>query len=242
MQSNTSEMDGGGSIRPDAWLYLEEITHRALNDYTAMLAIVRRAAEAAADRNSAEILIDVGLRLHASAMTYISLRPPQDGHVRDLSQELAALCTSISNSILSARGITLTLSADPVTISAFRCWQICLVISELVTNAARHAFRDRDKGSVLIRICAGDGILRCAIVDDGAADGVFAPGRGTTIVNALINDMGGTISSEHLSTGSTIAFCVPLTDAILIPKIGQQGQDCVSDCAIRRSTDQSADN
>src|SRR5271156_870250 len=88
MRLKGGNIEGKGEARHDAWLYLEEITHRALNDYTAMLEIVRRAAEVASDRASAKILIDVGLRLHASAMTYISLRPPQDGQVRDLSQEL----------------------------------------------------------------------------------------------------------------------------------------------------------
>jgi two-component sensor histidine kinase len=182
---------------------------------------VRRAQEKASDRTSELVLTEVGLRLRASAMTYLALRPPQDKHFCDLSRELAVLCTSISNSILSPRGIRLTLSADPVMISAFRCWQISLVISELVTNAARHAFHQRDGGAVTIKTSVCDGILRCEIIDDGAASPVVSPGRGTTIVNALINDLGGSVSREHLSTGSTIIISVPLADAILFSKFGR---------------------
>jgi two-component sensor histidine kinase len=203
--------------QPDAWLYLEEITHRALNDYTAMLAMVRRAAEMAPDPTSGQILTEVGTRLRSAAMRYQALRPPLDGEFRDLNQELASLCTWISNSVLSSRGITLSLLSDTVTISAFRCWQISLVISELITNAARHAFRRHETGAVIVTVIARDDILKCAIVDDGSAEGLAFPGRGTAIVDALIGDLGGTISREYSSTGSTIAFFVPLADGFFRP-------------------------
>jgi two-component sensor histidine kinase len=157
--------------------------------------------------------------------------------MRDLSQELANLCTHISSSILSPHGIRLNLSSDPVAMSAFRCWQLSLVISELVANAARHAFRHREAGAVTIKICACDEVLRCAIIDDGAAAGVVSPGRGTAIVNALISDLGGAISREHSGTGSTVAFYVPLADAILIPKIDWSGKERAPDSAIRLPAD-----
>jgi two-component sensor histidine kinase len=222
---SVAELTGSGKTETrDAWLYLEEMTHRALNDYTAMLTMVRRAADRAPDGTSAAVLNEVGVRLRASAMTYLALRPPLDGSDRDLSQELAVLCTSISNSVLSPRGITLTLSADPVIVSPLRCWQISLVVSELLNNAAKHAFRQRDAGAVTIKISTRGGMLRCAIMDDGGVDSVPSFGRGTAIVNALVDGLGGTVSREYRSSGSTIAFCVPLTDA-----------DCVDQIATRMS-------
>jgi two-component sensor histidine kinase len=242
MRSNGVDIGERQGAQAGAWLYLDEITHRALNDYTAMLAIVRRAAEVVSDQASAMALAEVGIRLRASAMAYLALRPPQDGQMRDLSQELANLCTYISSSILSPRGIRLNLSSDPVAMSAFRCWQISLVVSELVTNAARHAFRQREAGAVTVKISVRDEILRCEIIDDGAADGVVSPGRGTAIVNALISDLGGAISREHFGTGSTIAFYVPLADRILIPKIDWSGKDRTPNSAIRLPADQQPAN
>lgn len=176
--------------RPDAWLYLEEITHRALNEYTAMLAIVRRASRAVTDETSEQALDEVAAKLRAAAMSFLALRPPMDGLWRDLSRELEPLCASLSNSFSSSRQITLTLTSEPVTISAYRCWQLSLIISELVTNAARHAFRLRPNGSIEVTISVRDGSIKCAVVDDGICEEKIMPGRGTTIVNALVNDLG----------------------------------------------------
>jgi two-component sensor histidine kinase len=209
-------------MRPDAWLYLEEITHRALNDYTAMLAIIRRAALTVGDETSGRALADVAVRLRAAATTFQALRPPQEGLVRDLDQELETLCTAITNSMLSARGITLTLSSEPVTISAYRCWQISLVVSELLTNATRHAFRGATQGSIAIGVYIRGETIQCTVADDGTCEGNGTPGRGTAIVNALIDDLGGTISRRFSATGSVITFAIPLAEAFFRPSLHVQ--------------------
>jgi two-component sensor histidine kinase len=184
-----------------------------------MLAIVRRTAQTVSDQATGRALADVTIRLRTAAVTYQALRPPQVGHVCELDQELKTLCESISNSILSSRGIALTLASDSVSICAYRYWQISLVIFELVTNAARHAFGLEKDGSikVIARVC--DGNLQCAVIDDGVCEGVASPGRGTTIVNALITDLGGTISRNHSKAGSMIAVCVPLDDPTVLSRL-----------------------
>ena len=209
-------------MRPDAWLYLEEITHRTLNDYTAMLAIVRRAALTVGDETSGRALADVAVRLRATATTLLALRPPREGHVRDLDQELEALCGAITNSILSPRSITLTLLAEPVTVSAHRCWQVSLIISELITNAARHAFRDVSQGSIAVSVRTRGETIQCTIADDGTCKGNIAPGRGTAIVDALIDDLGGVITRRFSDAGSAIAFTIPLAERSFPPSLCAQ--------------------
>jgi two-component sensor histidine kinase len=88
-----------------------------------------------------------------------------------------------------------------------------------VTNAARHAFRRHQAGSVTVEVCACDDTLQCAIIDDGAADGSTSPGRGTMIVDALVDELGGTISRAYSHAGSTIVFSVPLAEAVLLPRL-----------------------
>lgn len=209
--------DTGAAPRPDAWLYLEEITHRALNEYTAMLAIVRRAGRSVTDETSEQALDEVATRLRAAAMSFLALRPPMDGLLRDLSRELEPLCASLSESFSSSRRITLTLTTEPVAISSYRCWQMSLVISELVTNAARHAFRLRPSGSIEVTTSVRDGNIECAVVDDGICEETIIPGRGTKIIDALVNDLGGTISRHHAVTGSIIVLSIPCAEAIFVP-------------------------
>jgi two-component sensor histidine kinase len=217
MLSNDISSETDRATRSETWLYLEEFTHRAVNDYTAMLAIVRRAAHTVTDDISESALKELANRLQAAAMSLRALRPPADGVLRDLSQELEPLCASLSNSILSPRQIRLTLTSEPVVINAHRCWQLSLIISELVTNAARHAFRSRDHGSINITTVVRGSSIECAVVDNGACGDSFVPGRGTAIVNALVKDLSGAITRNHMITGSVIVFSIPLADAFFIP-------------------------
>jgi two-component sensor histidine kinase len=223
MLSTSGTVEPGQVTRPDAWLYLEEITHRALNEYTVMLAIVRRASRSVMDETSEQALEDVAGRLRAAAMSFLALRPPMDGLLRDLSRELETLCASLSDSFLSHRRITLTLTSEPVAISAYRCWQLSLIISELVTNAARHAFLLRPSGCIEVTTRIRDENIECAIVDDGICEETVKPGRGTAIVDALVNDLGGTISRRHAVTGSTIVLSIPRAEVFFVPATRRSG-------------------
>lgn len=198
----------------NAWLYLEEIVHRALNDYSAMLSVLQCASLAVSDEESKRALNTVARRLRAGANVFHALKPPADAGLRDLNRELELLCSSLSISTLSWRGIRLTLSADSVMLEARRCWQLSLIISELVTNAARHAFREKSEGSIVITLRADGDSFECTVVDNGACSSTqLAPGSGTAIVNALIHELHGTISREYTGAGSTIAFRVPIAEA-----------------------------
>jgi anti-sigma regulatory factor (Ser/Thr protein kinase) len=56
---------------------------------------------------------------------------------------------------------------------------VALCVSEAVTNAVLHAFRDRGDGSGTIRVlaaCTGDGVLCVVVEDDGA--GILEPRLG----------------------------------------------------------------
>ena len=201
----------------EAKLYLEEFTHRTLNDYTILLAIVRRAARNISDEAAEIALKEISHRLRAAATSLIALRPPADGLLRDLSRELEPLCASLSDSIMAYGRIALALSSEPVAISAYRCWQLSLIISELVTNAARHAFANRRNGLINVITAVRGGTIECAVADNGGCKPDFAPGRGTMIVNALVSDLGGAITRNHSVNGSTIVISIPLAEAFFSP-------------------------
>jgi len=228
MLSTIGNTESGQAARPDAWLYLEEITHRALNEYTVMLAIVRQASRCVPDKTSEQALDAVAARLRAAAMSFLALRPPMDGLLRDLSRELETLCASLSDSFLSHRRITLSLTSEPVAISAYRCWQLSLIVSELVTNAARHAFLLRPSGFIEVTTRIRDENIECAIADDGICEETIKPGRGTAIVDALVNDLGGTISRRHGVTGSTIVLSIPRAEVFFVPAARRNGPSSLS--------------
>jgi two-component sensor histidine kinase len=210
MQAVATELSAGRQAAIGPWLYLDEITHRAVNEYAAMLAVVRRAARSVSDHASAHALEEVAARLQAAAVMNRALQPAQGDGPQNLDRDLEALCAGLSASILAGRPIRLTLLTEPVVIGARRSWQVCLIVSELVTNALRHAFTRCSEGSITIKLGLTAGRVYCAVSDDGVAAPIVRPGRGTTIVDALAADLGGIVLRRHSGRGSCVVLSFPL--------------------------------
>ena len=212
MAMMVSKMPGDAPAHNGAWLYLDEVMHRILNDYTVMLSTVRYAALTVSDAKTGAALDEITHRLNASATAFRALSPPLDHAPRDLDEELETLCANLTASILAKEGIQLSFGADPVQLDAQRCWKICLVVSELLTNAARHAFLGRERGSIAVELAAFAGMIRCVVIDDGIAPEKVVPGRGSAILDAIAAELGGTLSRQYTGLGSTMVLEVPLTE------------------------------
>lgn len=196
------------------WLYVDEVTHRALNDFTIMSALVRRASSRLTDIAARRELDEVMVHLHAAAKTLQALRPPRTPLHRNLSDDLEELCGALSAAILMQKAIRLTLASDRAVVSADQSWKICLVVAELVMNAARHAFQSSAEGEIRVELSALDGALRCAVVDNGAAAAVISAGRGSSILDAIASELDGAITRTHSGQGSAVILHVPFSAPI----------------------------
>jgi two-component sensor histidine kinase len=206
----------------DPWTYIDEVTHRTLNVYTAMVASVQYAAMQVRDPSSRGILEKVADNLRAQARAQSLLRPPRGADNRRLDVDLEALCAALSATILSERGIELTFFCDPVALDARRAWQIRLIVSELVMNAVRHAFGESQGGAIAVEIRHCGQTLRCMVSDNGSATVAPAPGGGTTIVDGLVMDLDGQVSRVFGASGSAICVQFPSAaevsmEALVIP-------------------------
>jgi two-component sensor histidine kinase len=191
------------------WLYLHEIAHRTMNDYAFMLATVERATRAASDETSLRALMDVGARLRAGARAHRVLCQPRDGGRARLDNDLERVCASLSAAMQLDRAITLTLSCEPIELDAFQSWQASLIVSELITNAVKHAFAKVETGKVWVAVRIAGGEVRIVVADEGNGSGAIQPGRGARIVNALAKELGGVIWRNHTAQGSIVAVYFP---------------------------------
>lgn len=193
------------------WLYIDELMHRTLNDYTAMISMVRQASLEVSVGNTGSALDEVVNRLRASAATFRVLRPRVNYSLRSLDLALADLCEAISKSVLS-QGLQLFCVAQPITLSSRRCWQISLIVAELITNSVRHAFNYGKRGLITVDVRLVDSRIQCSVTDDGISNIVVSPGRGTAIVDALASELGGTIVRGFTSEGSVVTLHMPLLE------------------------------
>lgn len=210
MLTNASNYICSSSDGADPWLYLDELTHRTLNDYSIMLAMIRRASSRFGGAGGLAVLADIATRLEAGAAAFGALRPSKATPSRNLDEDLEQLCASLSASRLADRCIGLTLSAEPIVLDSHRSWQVCLIVSELITNAAKHAFGTLTGGTIIVDVSSDQGALTCIVMDNGNASPNAAPGRGSRIVDALAADLRGSITRSYSRNGATICLGVPL--------------------------------
>jgi two-component sensor histidine kinase len=87
-----------------------------------------------------------------------------------------------------------------------RCWRLGLIVSELITNAERHAFRNGG-GWIHVELRPSSSFVECRVTDNGTGKPNTAPGHGLKIVEALAKSLGGTIGQRfgpHCATAVLI--------------------------------------
>lgn len=193
-----------------AWLYVDEVAHRTMNDYAFMLARVERARRRVRDPAAADALADIKMRLTAGAWAYRALRPPRENGVHRLDEYLERLCAALSASAPGEQEIGVTLYCEELSLAADLRWRVGLLVSELMANALKHAFVGREAGEIAIDVRAIAGDMRIVVSDNGRGAQGGVCGRGTGIVNALVEELGGAVWREYAPAGSIVVVMCPL--------------------------------
>jgi two-component sensor histidine kinase len=149
-------------------LLFDELTHRINNELAAAIGIV---TVAAARSSADEVKVALGRvreRLESCARVQLALQIPEDDTLIDASIYLRQLCGALVGSKLDWKGVELTLRAHPMLLHSVQCWRMGLIVAELVTNSARHAFIGRG-GLVDIELGRCGPVVECRVEDDGCA-------------------------------------------------------------------------
>src|SRR5437899_4847495 len=176
---------------PDGSLLLRELNHRMKNELTSAIYAVSAKAVKSDSVAVKAALLDVVDLLHQCADVHRALRMPDQGRLTDAATYLQQLCFSITKYRLNRLSIRLLCSADDLRLEGERCWKLGLIVSELLTNVARHArFGDRHPEAKVRLLLAGN-VVRCSVSDNGSASALIVRGRGLTIVGELASSLGG---------------------------------------------------
>jgi two-component sensor histidine kinase len=91
----------------------------------------------------------------------------------------AATLRGLSQALLKPLRVRCEVSADAAFLPAAYCELLGLVIAELVTNAAKHAFRRRDDGVVRIEFANTTDTWACIVSDNGVGALATSSGVGS---------------------------------------------------------------
>ena len=205
----TMSSRSGAHTADQPYLYLAEFLHRVHNEYTCAISLANRLAARSAHEETKIALVQIVNRLHALAASHQILRPPLAAASADLSANLIQLCHAMTSAELAERNIELQLSVtEPVMLDAKRCWQAELIISELITNALRHAFTSR-AGRISVAVETAAGQIICRVSDDGSPSANIKRGVGSELIDALAADLDGYVERTHKASGTSATLFFP---------------------------------
>jgi two-component sensor histidine kinase len=198
---------------PDGSLLLRELNHRIKNELTSAIYAVSAKAVRSDSVPVKAALLDVVDLLHQCADVHRALRMPDQGRLTDAARYLQQLCFSITKYRLDRLAIPVLFSADDLRLEGERCWKLGLIVSELLTNVARHAQFDARDPELRVELMLAGNVVKCRVSDNGSAPEPIRRGRGLAIIGELASSLGGRVHTCCTAEGSSFLLTFPLTEA-----------------------------
>jgi two-component sensor histidine kinase len=192
----------------EARLLLREFSHRINNEFASAIGMISVAARHSGSADAKAALAAVQDQLYSYARVHHALRMPEHNSWIDAAAYLRQLCHTICSAKLSAKRIELVLIERPFQMESERCWRLGLIVSELITNSARHAFCDK-AGLIRVEVLPSLSVIECRVTDNGTVGSTIQPGNGTKIMASLAKSLGGTIHQHFGSEGATAVLIFP---------------------------------
>jgi two-component system, sensor histidine kinase PdtaS len=151
-------------------------------------------------------------RVMTVAETHRQLHQSPDLRTIPLHKMLADLCAHVGR---LSQAVTVDCAQEEVHLDAERAIPLGLVVTELLTNALRHAYAPGQSGVVRLRMSLAESQLEVVISDQGVGitdrSAAEREGLGTTIVNRLVHQIGAELrTSSQTGTGTQVTLRLPL--------------------------------
>ncbi len=113
---------------------------------------------------------------------------------------------------LEDRGVRIDVRAADAAVSETQALPLAIIVHELVSNAARHAFPDGRRGSIAIACSQASGGVSLVVRDSGVGAGSLTLGDGLALVEGLVEHLGGVMAIETApGSGVGVRVRLPLT-------------------------------
>jgi two-component sensor histidine kinase len=193
------------------FLLLREMHHRFANSLTVLAITMRREFGWSVLPGHRQSLDRLETRIVAFAELHRFLIVGAETKWTSTQFYIERLCDALAEALLKPLGVRCEVSADAAFFPCEYCELIGLVIAELVTNSAKHAFRGRDNGLVRVEFLNTAGTCVCIVSDNGIGAPITSIGVGSKILAALLDRLGGEIASKSgpEGTSSMIRWPIP---------------------------------
>ncbi len=193
---------------------MREIDHRVKNSLQVAASMLSLQARRMPDSAAAQALKEAQRRISGIAAVHDQLYRASDTDRVDMREFLQGMCASLAaNRPDNVEKIIV--EAAPITVNSKRAMKIGLLVSELVTNAFKHAYPNGRRGAIHVTLTANGEASRLVVSDEGVGvpdDFCIDKGKGLgmRLIRSVLDQFGGTM---EISKGPRAKFVVDMPGA-----------------------------
>jgi PAS domain S-box-containing protein len=185
-------------------LAIREAHHRIKNNLQAITDLLSLELVSVGEPGARDALRDSLERVQAIALVHDLLSHHEDVQTVDAGRVVERVVPMVLQSAgLDGGGVVASVETSSILLPSKQATTVALVVNELVSNSAKHAFAGRSDGRIRVRLSIRDARVDLEVEDDGPGlPPGFEPSRhasvGLQVVTALVkNDLGGELTFEN---------------------------------------------
>jgi two-component sensor histidine kinase len=192
---------------------LKEMNHRVKNSLMIVSSMLQLQGSAVGDPALTAHLAEASHRVSAVAKAHDQLFHGSNVERMDLGKYVETICQDLDASVAHC-----VIRADVehgIEISTDRAISAALIVNELITNAAKYAYKDGQGGRIWITVAgAGKDKLSISVRDEGGGlppgfDFEKPKGLGMRIITAFVKQLAGTLEIHARHPGAEFVVTIP---------------------------------
>lgn len=196
---------------------LKEINHRVKNSLAIVSSMLNLQAREISNSELTGHLSEAANRVAAIGRAHDQLSYGSDIEQMDIGQYIKAIGKDVDESVAHCQIVTDVVGG--IVIPTDRAISIALIVNELITNAAKYAYKDAGGGTIWIKVeLNNQDSFSISVRDEGAGlpadfDLNKAKGLGMRIVAAFAKQVDATIAVRSRDPGTEFVLSIPLVIA-----------------------------
>ena len=190
-------------------LVIREAHHRMKNTLMLLVASVRTDFKCGRSRQLSAAINRFERRVVAFGELYQLLSNGADIKTASVADFFERLCEALSETILEPADIRCAVSIEDGTMAATQCHRLGLIVTELVTNAAKHAFPDQSAGLIGVEAFYRNQCWCFSVTDNGTGVSGLQRGTGARILEGLAQSIRAQMHYESTQGGTRVTIVVP---------------------------------
>jgi two-component sensor histidine kinase len=202
------------SADADTDIRLKEANHRIKNSLQLASSLLRLQAKKYPDTYLEAELFQASSRIASIAKVHDRLSQTDNSRV-DVAGYLRDLCADLASSLSLTPGQSVRVIAAHTMASADFAMSLGLIVTELVTNALKHAYRDGASGEIQVAfVSLADGTLQLTIADKGIGlpkgfEMAEHGGLGMLFLESLCHSLKADLEIDRTPPGTRFTLCLP---------------------------------